>query len=191
MRRAHKLIIFVAVVLAIAFLVYFNWGAQGSSNANSSSNAQAAAQQKETVPSPTPTPSQPLVEYFSSSADKIVLKTGTQTLYTNRPTTTISYSAVDKSGNPVHFRSSDKAFVRILGVTGVFTNNTEIFHPKSNGTENDTVFSGEISISKPGVYLVKVCLGPSINLNSDGVMVWPFGCYEDTTSVQMNVYQGA
>lgn len=190
MKKSHKLAIILVVLLAIVLLIYFSVGnSQGSNKTNTSSNTQASAQQKATASAPKP--SQPSVEYFSSSADKIILKTGTQTLYTNNPTTTISYSAVDKSGNRVHFKSSDRAFVRILGITSVFTNNTEIFHPKSNGTENDTVFSGKISISQPGVYLVKVCLGPKINLNSDGVMVWPFGCYEDTTSVQMNVYQGA
>ena len=127
------------------------------------------------------------VRYFSESSDKIIIDVGSQTLYTDNPTTTLVYYAVDGSNKQVHFRGSDRAFVRVLGITRVFTENIEIFHPELNGVKDDTIFSGDLTILEPGTYLVKVCLGPSINLDSGGTMIWPFGCFEDQTSVQMSV----
>ena len=95
------------------------------------------------------------------------------------------YFAVDGTNKPVHFNKGDKLFVRVLGITKLYTENKEIFHPG----EDDTIFSGDITFPGEGVYLVKACLGPSMNLDEEGNKVWPFGCFEDTTSVQINVYK--
>lgn len=132
----------------------------------------------------------PPVRYFSPGSDNIIISTDSQTLYTNNPETVLTYRAMDNSGNVIHFREGDRAFVRILGVTGFFNNNTEIFHPELNGSKDYTLFSGNIRVfSEPGTYLIKVCLGNNINLNSEGVMVWPWGCFEGPASVEIKVYK--
>ena len=171
MKRNYKIALVLAILSIVIFLIYFSIG-----------NKAEASQ--ENLPQETSEPTR----YFSPGSDKIIIGVGTQTLYTNNPTT-LTYYAIDSSNKPVHFREGDRAFVRILGITKLFINNTEIFHPESNGSKNYTLFSGNISISDVGTYLVKVCLGRSINLNTEGRMVWPFGCFEDQTSVQMNIYE--
>ena len=105
------------------------------------------------------------------------------------PTTTLTYYAVDFAGGLLSFASGDRAFVRILGVTHEYTQNTEIFHPlKLNGEIDDRIFTGNITIKEPGIYLIKICLGKSINLDAKGNMIWPFGCFEDSTSEEIEVY---
>jgi len=130
------------------------------------------------------------VRYFSSLSDKVMISVTEQTIYTNNPVTTLTYYAVDNSNKSVQFRENDRAFVRILGITRLFTNNVEIFHPqKPDGSKDYALFSGDITFPREGIYLVKVCLGKSINLDSEGNKVWPFGCFEDQTSAQVNVYE--
>ena len=77
--------------------------------------------------------------------------------------------------------------MRILGITRLININSEVLHPEVNGAKDYSVFKGDIKIPEAGTYVIKVCLGPSINLGSQGEIVWPFGCYEDQTSVQMKV----
>jgi len=181
----------VAVILIVLLVVFFLFNLStkiSESNKEAAAAAAAAAKSQEQQNNP-PKSTQPSIRYFSQS-DKIILQADSQTIYTKNPETKLTYYAVDGSNKPVHFRDGDRAFVRILGITRLFTENTEIFHPESNGIKDNTIFSGNISISEPGTYLVKVCLGTNINLDSEGVLTWPFGCYEDQTSLQMNVYQG-
>ncbi|HUW43499.1 MAG TPA: hypothetical protein VMV95_00875 [Bacillota bacterium] len=173
MKGNHKVALFLIILLIIIFLIYFN-----KDKTEEELNQQEDSSQGVLEPT----------RYFSPGSDKIMIEVGTQNLYTDTPATTLTYYALDSSNNPVYFRESDRAFVRILGITSLFTNNTEIFHPESNGSKDYTLFLDKISISEPGTYLVKVCLGRSINLNSEGTLVWPFGCFEDQTSVQMNIY---
>jgi len=129
------------------------------------------------------------IRYFSPGADKIMITVFDRVLYTNNPTTTLSYYATDNSGQLVYFRQGDRAFVRILGVTRLYTNNTEIFHPEKSGSEDYTLFLGNITIPLPGKYLIKVCLGPTINLDSEGTLIWPFGCYDSDTSGVIDIYE--
>ena len=76
-----------------------------------------------------------------------------------------------------------------MGVSHFYNNNTEIFHPKRpDGSIDYTIFLGDINLFEPGIYLIKVCLGKSINLNSEGIMVWPWGCFEDHSSQEIIVY---
>ena len=173
MKIGYKILAILAI-LAILFVVIF------LIDSNKEEKAEPELKSQEIVES---------IRYFSPGSYKIMIDVGTQNIYTDNPTTTLTYYAVDNSNKPVHFRDSDRAFVRILGVTRLFASNNEIFHPVSNGSKDSTLFLGNISISEPGTYLVKVCLGKSINLDSEGTMIWPFGCFEDQTSVQMNVYE--
>ena len=175
MKKGYKIVLIPAILLIVAFLIYFD---------TKEDKVEVKPQEnlsQEALPSPP-------IKYFSPGSDKIMIGVGTQTLYIDNPTT-LTYYAVDSSNKPVHFREGDRAFVRILGITKLFTNNTEIFHPESNSSKDYTLFSGNISIPDSGTYLVKVCLGKSINLNIEGTMVWPFGCFEDQTSVQINIYE--
>lgn len=179
----HKIALVFGVVLLVVVLVHFD---VVKFNVGNSESVDAVSSPVQTAPpsSPKPAPA-PSVRYFSSASDKVVLSVTNQTVYTDNLKTQFNYSAVDSSGKNVHFRSGDKVFVRILGITRLYNDNVEIFHPDSD----DTIFSGNITFPGEGVYLVKACLGPSINLDSTGAKVWPFGCFEDTTSVQMNVYE--
>lgn len=173
MKRGYKILLILAILSIVIFLIYFNKGEKVESV------TEAEVKLQENLPQ----------EIFSPGLYKIMIDVGTQNLYTDNPETTLTYYAVDNLNKPVHFRGGDRAFVRILGVTRLFASNTEIFHPGSDGSKDYTLFLGNISIPYPGTYLVKVCLGKSINLDSEGTMVWPFGCFEDQTSVQMNVYE--
>ena len=179
MKRSYKIALILIILSIAVFLIYFSEDkVEMESVTKEELNPQESLSQEILEP----------IRYFSPGADKIIINVDTQSLYTDNPVTTLTYHAIDNSNNPVHFREGDRAFVRILGITSLFTNNTEIFHPESNGSKNYNLFSGNISIFDPGTYLVKVCLGRSINLNSEGTMIWPFGCFEDQTSVQMNIY---
>jgi len=129
------------------------------------------------------------IKYFSPGSDKIIITVFDKVLYTYNPTTTLSCYIMDNSGQLVHFRQSDRAFVRILGVTRLYTDNIEIFHPEKSGSEEDTLFLGNITIPLPGKYLIKVCLVPSINLDSNGTLIWPFGCYDSDSSEVIDVYE--
>ncbi|MAH03491.1 hypothetical protein CMI39_01750 [Candidatus Pacearchaeota archaeon] len=173
-KQNRKVIIVIAVIIIAIFLIKFNI-----------KEVEPVVEPVVEAPDPPASPTPSPVKYFSESTDKIEMNVGSQILYTDNPTTTLSYFALDDSNNLVSFKDGDRAFVRILGITHLFTENTEIFHP---GSDN-TIFIGDINISFPGVYLIKICLGPSINLDSEGNMVWPFGCFEDQTSIQMNVYE--
>src|SRR3989339_819607 len=77
----------------------------------------------------------------------------------------------------------DKLIIEV-GSQNIYTDN-----PTTNGVVDYTKFYGNLTISQFGTYVVKICLGPNINLGSTGEIVWPFGCYEDQTSMQMNVKQ--
>ncbi|MDP7520642.1 MAG: hypothetical protein QF567_00195 [Candidatus Pacearchaeota archaeon] len=179
MEQDKKVIIIIAVIIVAIFLTKFNIKAE---------EPVVEPVVEEAPEPPKPQDTTPQVKYFSESSDKIVLTAGSQIIYTDNPVTSLTYYAVDGSGDLVSFKDGDRAFVRILGITRLVTLNTEIFHPETNGVEDKTLFTGEINIPLSGTYLVKVCLGPSINLDSEGTMVWPFGCFEDQSSVQMNVY---
>ena len=185
-KKIVAIILFVLVLLIVSLVLQL-----GAQNNKSADTATQENEQKE-APSPIQPPPTP-TRYFSSSSDKVVINVGNRTLYTNNPSTTIDYHAIDSSNRYVTFRSGDRAFVRILGITREFSNNIEIFHPKISGSDskNSTIFSGNITFPEAGVYLVKVCLGPKINLDEAGNNVWPFGCFEDQTSVQVNVYEKA
>ena len=134
-----------------------------------------------------PQPSTPQIREYRQGIDKLVIEVGSQNIYTDNPTTNITFYAVDSSNNPVRFNPQDRAFVRTLGITRLININSEISHPVTNGVVDYTKFYGNLTISQFGTYVVKICLGPSINLGSVGEIVWPFGCYEDQTSMQMNV----
>src|SRR3989339_92310 len=127
-------------------------------------------------------------QYFikDSKPVEVIVNTG-EIISTDNPTTNITFYAVDSSNNPVRFNPQDRAFVRTLGITRLININSEISHPITNGVVDYTKFYGNLTISQFGTYVVKICLGPSINLGSVGEIVWPFGCYEDQTSMQMNV----
>ena len=132
----------------------------------------------------------PTLKYFSAGSDEVVITAFDKVLYTDKPTTVLSCYALDNSNQLVHFRKSDRAFVRILGVTRLYTGNVEIFHPKnSDGSEDDTLFLGNITIPLSGKYLIKVCLGSSINLDSEGTLIWPFGCHDSDSSEVIDVYE--
>lgn len=168
MKKIHKVIIFLIILLVVIFLIYFN------SKKTREENEQELLEQ---------------TRYFSPSLDKITIDAVDNILYINNPTTILNYYALDNSGNLVHFKQGDRAFVRILGITHLYSDNTEIFHPESaDGSIDDTIFTGKITISEPGKFLIKVCIGTSINLNEEGKMIWPFGCFEDTTSDVIDVY---
>ena len=177
-------IILLGIFLVNPFLKNTN-SAENTTNLNQESTQNSVQE----APIPLQQLSPPAVRYFSSSSDKVAINVKNQTIYTTNPTTIITYSALDSSSNRVNFADSDRAFVRILGITKLYTQNTEILHPTSNGVKDSTIFSGNITLPEQGTYLVKICLGSSINLNSEGVMVWPFGCFEDDTSVQIKVYK--
>ncbi|HLD55767.1 MAG TPA: hypothetical protein VJB35_05900 [Candidatus Nanoarchaeia archaeon] len=139
---------------------------------------------------PIPTqPSTPQIREYRQDLDKLIIEVGSQNIYTDNPTTNITFYAVDSSNNPVRFNPQDRAFVRTLGITRLININSEISHPVTNGVVDYTKFYGNLTISQFGTYVVKICLGPNINLGSTGEIVWPFGCYEDQTSMQMNVKQ--
>jgi hypothetical protein len=164
MKRHYKILLTLGVLPLVIFFIYsigdFNTESEGvETESKTQENSQETS-----------------VKYFSSG-DRIIIEAGTQNLYTDNPVTTLTYYAVDSSNKPVPFREGDRAFVRILGVTHLFTNNTEIFHPEISGSKDYTLFSGE------------VCLGKSIKLNSEGTMIWPWGCFEDHTSVEIKVYE--
>jgi hypothetical protein len=179
-KQNRKVMIIIAVVIVAAFLIKFNIKKEEPV-------VEPVVEAPAPPAAPPAPPSPPPVKAFSSATDKITMSVGSQTLYTDNPTTTLTYSATDSSNRLVSFAASDRAFVRILGISHVFTENTEIFHP---GSDN-TIFTGDITLPTPGVYLVKVCLGPSINLDAEGNMIWPFGCFEDQSSVQINVYENS
>jgi len=158
-------VIIVAVLLIGFILVY--------SNMNKDVNQEPPAEKQ---PEP--------VKYFTPGSDKITIIASEDALYTDNPSTTLSYYAVDNSNQRVQFKEGERAFVRIMGVSHFYNANTEIMR------KNNTLFSGEITIDGgPGTYTIKVCLGKSINLDSDGVMVWPFGCFEDGSSERIDIYE--
>lgn len=181
----HRRLIILFAVIIIAFS--FQYFMKDSKSVEEEIISPAL---EEPTPTPTPTPPQPStpqIREYRQGSDKLAIEVGSQTIYTDHPTTTITFYAVDNTNNPVKFSARDRAFVRSMGVTRLININSEIFHPEVNGVKDYTKFYGNITIPKFGTYLVKVCLGPSINLGSQGELVWPFGCYEDQTSVQMNV----
>jgi hypothetical protein len=177
MNKGHKILLFLAVLLIIISLVYFN------------KNSLKDTEEKSlgTNPSPAAAGSQNKIKYFSPGSDKIVIEASSEKINVSE-VVTIYYYAIDGENNRVRFKEEDRAFVRVLGVTDYFNNNTEIFHPSSNGSKNNTIFSGNFTFIKSGVYLIKVCLGTHINLDSEGVMVWPWGCFEDPSSEEIRVY---
>lgn len=185
-KKFLKIIILIVILLLVSFFIYSNLKG-GKADTNPSS---VAEEQPPVDTNPPPIVEQPpAIKYFSPGSDKITISALNKTLYTKKPTTTIIYSATDSSGQLVHFVPSDRAFVRILGVTRLYTNNIEIFHPEKSGSTDDTLFAGNITIPLPGKYLIKVCVGPSINLDSNGTLTWPFGCYDPDTSEVIDVYQ--
>jgi len=180
--KDHKLILGLVIFLFVISLLQVNTKNEESTGVVDS---ELKSQDQLIIESP-PVPS---VRYFSSSSNKIIISADKQDIYTDNPVTALTYYAVDGSNKPVNFREGDRAFVRIMGVSHFYNENTEIFHPELGGSKDYTVFSGDINIPDPGVYIIKVCLGPSINLNSEGVMVWPFGCFEDQNSVEVRVHE--
>lgn len=173
MKKILKNTLIIITVLLIIFLIFSN------------SNKEEKQNQE-----PTKEPTTP-IKYFNQDSDKITIIASEDALYTDNVSTTLSYYALDNSNQKVSFKEGDRAFVRIMGVTHLYVQNTEIFHPKkSDGSEDNTIFSGKINLDGgPGKYLIKVCLGKSINLNSEGAMVWPFGCFEDQSSEVIDVYE--
>jgi len=172
MKQKHKIIIGLGV-LVVAFLLiqslYSDKFSKDNSNADKDINKNQSALSS--------------TRYFKESSDKIVLSAANEELYSNNPSTTITYYAVDSSNNLAHFKEGDKVFVRVLGITQIYTQNKEIFHAQGN----DTIFSGSITFPGVGVYLIKACLGPKMNVDSDGNKIWPFGCFEDQTSIKIKV----
>lgn len=168
-----KILILGGVIILIIFTFYYNieYPKKDVSKNNSITGNVQLENSKE-------------IRYFKQT-DKIILNILNETLYTDNLNTKINYSAIDESGNLVHFKESDRVFVRILGITRLYNDNIEIFHPNSN----NTIFSGNISFPGKGVYLVKACIGPKINLAKDGSKIWPFGCFEDRTAIQINIYE--
>src|SRR3989304_10516528 len=171
MNKIHKGLLLLAVLLIVISLVYSNkkriTETEESSLGKNLSQAVAESSDK--------------INYFSPGSHKIVIDASSEKIGVNE-VVTIYYYSLDGERNRVHFREGDRAFVRILGVTHLSNNNTEIFHPSSNGSKDNTIFSGNITLLKPGIYLIKVCLGGGINLDSEGVLVWPWGCFEDSSS---------
>ncbi len=181
MKQRYKIALIVAVLFLFFILIFFV--IHQNNNAVYEAKEEAKTSQSMIQSSQLP------VKYFDTS-DKIVISADKKVLYMDNPTTGLSYYAFDTSGELVHFREEDKAFVRILGVTRLYTQNTEIPHAaRPDETIDDAVFYGNITIPKPGKYLIKVCMGKSINLDSEGNLVWPFGCYEDSTSDVIDVYE--
>lgn len=164
-KNSKNFLIFIVVVLVVAFLFIFL-----------NSKEEKSVSKQDQPPTPFET-----VKYFTPSVDKITITASDEVLYAGNPSTTLSYYALDDSNQRVNFKEEDRAFVRIMGVSHFYNDNTEIFHPENpDGSKNSTIFSGDITITGgPGVYTLKVCLGETINLNEEGVMVWPWGCFED------------
>lgn len=176
MKINQKIGLVFVILLVAVFLIYLKGNTNKEENINENSLEEVKAPIiKESV------------RYFSPNADKIVIESGTKTLHSKDNGTKLDYYAVDSAGNKVVFREKDRAFTRILGVTSDYTNNTEIFHPEVNDIKDYTTFSGNIVFSTPGTYLIKVCLGESINLNSAGALEWPWGCFEDQASLEIKV----
>lgn len=176
----NLLIVIIGAVIILTLVIYFSFNGDSEediSNENLNQEVNQVTQEK----------SNP-VKYFKKGSSKIVIEVDDHILYTDSPTTEIRYYALENS-EKVHFKESDNAYVRILGITRFHQDNVEIFHPNSEGEIDDTIYSGDITINEPGKYLVKVCLGSSINLDSVGTMIWPFGCHEDSTSVVIDVFE--
>jgi hypothetical protein len=120
------------------------------------------------------------IRYFSPKKDKVFIEVGKKILFMNNPETSLTYFSLDESGNLVDFKDKDRAFVRIIGITILFTNNTEIFHNVVEGVKDNKIFNGIISFNQTGKYLIKICLGTKIGWDT---------CFEDNTSVEINVYE--
>lgn len=174
-----KFVIGVVVLFVVLFIVSNIY-----TNFKSEETGEVVSEVEAVVQEPTPPPA-PSVRYFAQGSDSVTISAAEKTLSLDNPTTTLTYSA-----GGAHFSGGDRAFVRILGISveEPYTQNAEIYHPVSaDGSTDNSVFSGDITIDEPGKFLIKVCLGPSINLDANGKMIWPFGCWEDSTSEVVDV----